>query len=34
MIANPEKTYQIAGPAGSAKEPELPAFPAHAGNMK
>ncbi|KAF4968879.1 hypothetical protein FSARC_3778 [Fusarium sarcochroum] len=30
MIMHPEETYQKAGPLGSAKEPELPAFPAHA----
>ncbi|KAH6949201.1 hypothetical protein DER45DRAFT_580827 [Fusarium avenaceum] len=30
MIANPEKISQMAGTSGSAKEPELPAFPAHA----
>ncbi|KAF4466278.1 hypothetical protein FALBO_6860 [Fusarium albosuccineum] len=30
MIMSPEDTYRKAGPPGSAKEPELPAFPAHA----
>ncbi|KAF4446308.1 hypothetical protein F53441_10058 [Fusarium austroafricanum] len=32
MMMDPDKTHGRMSPAGSAKEPELPAFPAHAGN--